>query len=52
MNEEKVSVIYITVKLELSIPIDKEEVEEVVSELEYNFEHNYITNTEICGINE
>lgn len=52
MIEKKVSTIYLTVRLDLSVPIEKEEVQEVVSELDYNFEHNYITNTEICGINE
>ncbi|GAB6013557.1 hypothetical protein [Viscerimonas tarda] len=50
---------YITVRLEIHNPevdeITDEDVEEVINEMDYNFEVEgefQITDTEICGINE
>ena len=49
MKVDKYGVIYVNVSLYLETDVDEEEIEGIVSEMDYNFRHKHIADTKING---
>jgi hypothetical protein len=49
MKIDKYGVIYINVSLHLETDVDEEEIESIVSEMDYEFRHRHIADTKING---
>ena len=46
---DKYGVIYVNVSLYLETDVDEEEIEGIVSKMDYNFRHKHIADTRING---
>ena len=49
VTDKKYGVVYVNVSLYLDIDLDEEEIEGIISEMDYNFKHKYISETRING---
>ena len=49
VEEKKHGVVYVNVSLYLELDFDEEEIEGIISEMDYNFKHKHISETRING---